>query len=176
MTIRQNWWSHEAWARPGFAVEAPPMAQPQTATVLLVGLQPQAWRIPFLPAQAAYVGSATPFPNSPAYDERVRKIAAERGGAVYAMFPGAQEGAPCQCPLIPYVEKADDQNRALIATAETQLRIGGWQSVPGLRLPVDDSHVGIPGWQLKPGSCTVHASHIGSGNYPFHWCEVTPLP
>ena len=78
---RQNIWSHENWTRRGFSIETPPMEQPETATVLLVGFEPQAWRIPFLPRQAVYVGSATSFPNSHAYDERVRKIAADRGGA-----------------------------------------------------------------------------------------------
>jgi len=145
-------WGHEGWAQRGFTVEVPFMEQPSTATVLFVLDEPQAWRIPFLPRQAAYIGIATNLPGSLGYEERARQIAAERGGKVHALFPGAQKGAPCRCAL----QKASDQNHALIENAQT--------------------HLHTRGWQLQPESCTVHASTIGSSNYPFHWCEVTRLP
>jgi hypothetical protein len=144
-------WGHEGWTRRGFMVEAPRMEQPATATVLLVLDEPQAWRIPFLPEPAAYIGIATNLPASSGYEERALQIAAERGGKVYALFPGAQQDASCRCAL----KKASDPNGALIETAQTQLHARGWQ--------------------LQAESCAVHASYIGRGNYPFHWCEVTPL-
>jgi len=167
-------WGHDDW---DYTVDVPPMKQPQTATVLVVGEElhqipwinkwgqptaltvggePQAWRIPFLPEEAAYIGIATAFPSSPGYEERARKMVAERGGAIYALFPGAQDGAPCQCSLLPSQEGTDNQNRALLDGAETKLRVRGWQ--------------------LQRESCTVHASYIGRSNLPFHWGEVTPLP
>jgi hypothetical protein len=155
MMIKHNFWGHEGWTRPGFAVQAPHMEQPETATVLMVGGEPQAWRIPFLPHRAAYVGVAGFFPNSPGYDARVRQITTNRGGWVYALFPGAQEGAPCRCVLNPYVNQTSGQNRALIAEYETELPKYGWQ--------------------LKPDTCTVHASYIGKSNYPYHWCQIVPL-
>jgi hypothetical protein len=135
-------WSHEGWTRRGFTVEAPPMEQPSTATVLLMLDEPQAWRIPFLPEPAAYIGIANNFPASPGYEERTLQIAAKRGGKVYALFPGAQK-------------QASDENRVLIENAQTQLRTHGWQ--------------------LQAESCAVHASYIGTGNYPFYWCEVRRL-
>jgi len=162
--IKHNYWSHERWTRRGFAVEAPHMEQPEKATVLIVGNEPQAWRIPFLPRQASYIGIGTNLEDTlnspPGYDERIRQIVAHRGGTVYALFPGAQENASCQCALswLLWVPRGgiDDQNRALTDTAEARLR----------------NH----GWQLQRESCTVHASYIGRGNYPFHWCKVTRLP
>ncbi|MDR2990420.1 MAG: glycosyltransferase family 39 protein [Burkholderiaceae bacterium] len=145
-------WGHQDWAKHSFTVETPNMEQPATATVLvpIVGEAPQAWRIPFLPRQAAYMGiTANRWRD---YEAHIQQIAANRGGAVYAMFPGTQKDAPCQCST----QQADDPNRALIEDADTQLRARGWQ--------------------LRRDSCTVHASYIGRGNYPFHWCEVTRLP
>jgi len=144
-------WGHEGWARRGFMLEMPTMEQPSTTTVLLVLDEPQSWRIPFLPEPAAYIGIATNLPGSPGYEKRARHIAAERGGKVYALFPGALPGASCRCAL----KKASNQNSALIEQAQTQLHTRGWQ--------------------LQAQSCTVHAAYIGRGNYPFHWCEVTRL-
>jgi hypothetical protein len=170
-------WGHESWTRRSFAIEAPRMEHPETATVLLVGWdlhrirlvdrwghamllavagEPQSWRIPFLPKQAAYVGIVSMFPSSPRYEERARQIAIDRGGAVYALFPGAQDDAPCHCSLLPPREGVLDQNHALVERTETQLRARGWQ--------------------LQRQSCTIHASYIGNTNFPFHWCEVTRLP
>jgi len=32
------------------------------------------------------------------------------------------------------------------------------------------------GYRLVPASCTVHQAWIGSGPYPYQWCEVDPQP
>ncbi len=87
-----NGWGHASWTRDAFRVQAPAIAAPASATVLVVGGEPQGWRVPFLPPAAAYVGVGTNFPESPAYAEEVlRRIQLRGSDAVYAMLPAAHD-------------------------------------------------------------------------------------
>lgn len=75
-----NDWGHAGWSRQAARVEAPAMAG--VGTVLVAGDQPNAWRLPFLPAGPAYAGVAGNFPESAAYAARVRAMVATGGGAL----------------------------------------------------------------------------------------------
>lgn len=81
-----NGGGHEPWARKGFVVRAPPMAQAGRSAVLLAGDEPQSWRIPFLPAAASYLLVASNFPESPVYAERVATLLEEHPER-HAMLP-----------------------------------------------------------------------------------------
>jgi len=79
-----NGWGHAGWARDAFRVQSPPGTP--AGTILLVGTDPQAWRIPFLSSRTAYASVGSNFPESPAYVAEVRRLAGERG-PVMAMLP-----------------------------------------------------------------------------------------
>ena len=75
-----NDWGHADWSRQIARVEAP--ARIEAGTVLLVGDEPESWRLPFLPEGPVYAGLAGNFPESEAYGLRVREMVARRGPAL----------------------------------------------------------------------------------------------
>ncbi|HBK44954.1 MAG TPA: hypothetical protein DDZ67_00675, partial [Xanthomonadaceae bacterium] len=83
-----NDWGHEPWARQGFAVAAPAMVDPGRSLVLMVGDEPQSWRIAFLPGQARYASVASNFPESGAYRERIAALV-QASPHRYAMLPAS---------------------------------------------------------------------------------------
>lgn len=190
-----NTWGQNGWMRGGFVVETPPMQAPEHATVLLVGGEPQAWRVPFLPPQAAYVSVESNFPASPAYALQVQQIAAKRGGAVFAMFP-AEIGRPGarlerinrwarrlglasgECSLLGRFAKPGKVELRL-ATGDAPCRLAlaavverrNERASEGL---IDDADARLrsAGWRLRRDTCAVFASRIGDGCYPYRWCAV----
>ncbi len=88
-----NDWGHAGWARQAARVEAP--ARLDAGTVLMVGDEPNAWRLPYLPPGPAYVGVAGNVPESDAYAARVRqKVAA--GGTALALLSADAEAWEAQ--------------------------------------------------------------------------------
>lgn len=85
-------WGHAGWRREAFRVERP--AGPAPAAVLLVGDQPQAWRLPFLWTDTTYASVGSNFPESAAYADRIRRIAAS--GAVLAMLSPGESAVPIE--------------------------------------------------------------------------------
>lgn len=73
-------WGHARWHSPAIRVEVPPTPAP--GVVLLVGDEPQSWRIPWLAPESVYAGVASNFPESPAYAGRVRELIAESHGSM----------------------------------------------------------------------------------------------
>lgn len=83
-------WGHESWARDSFQVEQPVLGDPAASSVLLVGDEPQSWRVPLLPSQARYIGVATNISETDHYRQRVRALIAERP-QLYAMLGAARD-------------------------------------------------------------------------------------
>jgi Protein of unknown function (DUF2029). len=84
-----NGWGHAPWAERAFRVQQPVSPTAAGTSVLLVGNEPMAWRIPFLSPQWAFVGVGTNFPTGPGYAPRVQTILRQRGGPVRVMLPAA---------------------------------------------------------------------------------------
>jgi len=81
-------WGHAGWRARAFTADTPAIASPEHAVVFLASPDaPMAWLAQFLPAQAAVIGLSTGFPESPAYQARMRQVVAERGGPHYVIFP-----------------------------------------------------------------------------------------
>lgn len=84
-----NGWGHAPWAEQAFRVQQPISPPNARTSVLLVGNEPMAWMIPFLPPQWAFVGIGLNFPTGPGYAPRAQEILRQRGGPVRIMLPAA---------------------------------------------------------------------------------------
>jgi hypothetical protein len=82
-------WGHAPWAARAFRVQQPISPMIAQTSVLLVGNEPMAWRIPFLSPQWAFLGVGTNFPAGPGYAPRVQTMLQQRGGPVRVMLPAA---------------------------------------------------------------------------------------
>jgi hypothetical protein len=193
-----NDWGHEPWARQGFSVQAPPMVQASGSAVLLVGDEPQSWRIPFLPADATYLSVASNFPESPRYVERVVTLLAERPER-YAVLPAVVDRKALR------VENLNAWAARLGLADQADCKTLRWLVGHGLRERLDDSRPGVCRLLPRPGStrdvpaedravqaaaaqkleryglvldaasCQRLSSWIGQTDYPYQWCRVTLL-
>lgn len=82
-------WGHVGWAERAFTADAPAIAKPQHAVIFLASSDdlPMGWLAQFMPSEAAVIGLGSSFPESPAFQARMRQVVAERGGPHYIMFP-----------------------------------------------------------------------------------------
>ena len=83
-------WGHEGWASTAFRADVPPMTTPDSTTVVLAGSDPAGWLATFVPPSVAFTQIGSNFPESPAYDARIRAMVRERGGPVFGVFPAKQ--------------------------------------------------------------------------------------
>ncbi len=188
-------WGHEAWARDSFQVEQPALADPAASTVLLVGDEPQSWRVPLLPQQARYIGVATNLSETDRYRERVRALIAERA-QLYAMLGATRDKQQLRIDRMNGWAQQfgwDTQPRC------TRLR---WLIARGLRAELEAVTPGrcvlqVPkgkaldiaaadravresaqqrlaayGLTLDPSRCRTLSSHVGQAQYPYQFCEL----
>lgn len=198
---RQDW-GHAGWATSAFRVEQPPLPSDALAhgTVLLVGREPMAWRIPFLPGALAYVGIDTSFPAGPGYRPRVQAILRQRGGRVWAMLAAADY------PRGNYLDKLnhgagllgwndDAAGCARLDRLRARFHLRAQVTSPpagGCRFDLrDQDRIDLAsidrateaqaldmlapyGLHLEPASCRRLGSWIGRSSAPYLWCVVTP--
>ncbi|WP_052689987.1 glycosyltransferase 87 family protein [Xanthomonas sp. GPE 39] len=187
-------WGHERWAREAFRVQAPPLPQPARSVVLLVGDAPESWRIPFLPAQAAYVSVASNFPETPAYAARVRAMLAARGQG-YALLPaevdrnverlqrlnavaarlGLDHGP--SCALMRRLA-----HRLVRAGVEVDSGRCRWVLPPERVVDVAAAdrqtqalavqQLAPYGLALQPGPCQIYQAWVGQARFPYQWCRL----
>lgn len=190
-----NDWGHESWARHSIQVQPPPIDVPASSTVLLVGNQPQAWRIALLAPAARYVGVASNLAESDAYRARVRALVAERP-QLYALWDATQDKQS------PRVERMNRWARRLGWSAGPECPQLRWLTAHGLRAELDASRPGlcqlrVPehkarevvaadhrlleqaqqqllayGVKLDPARCRRLSSQIGQGEYPYQFCRL----
>lgn len=193
-----NDWGHAGWARRAFQVEAP---RSMPSTVLLVGSEPQAWRLPFLPAGPVYASVGSNFPESEAYVARVREMVAAGGGDVAAIVPVAVDRR---------AESIDRRNRwagrlgldtgecrllRVLADRSRSVQLVGAEQSPDGRcrlfpaaervlatdvanrelLAAADAVLARYGLRLDLDGCAVLDSRIGRQAHPWHWCRVLPV-
>lgn len=190
-----NDWGHEGWARRGFRVQAPSVEKPVQGVALLVGGEPQAWRVPFLPGAMAYASVASNFPESPAYVEQLNRLIATRGGATYALFPAGVDKKANRlarlnawagrlrlsqgpdCPLLrrlagrklKAVVEVDGGRCVLVARPGDTFDLSQYNRDLATQA---DEKLRRYGLALEAESCTVHSSFIGDADYPYQWCRV----
>ena len=77
-------WGNADWSDRPFRVDVPPIASPETVTILVLAA-PIAWIFPHFPEQLVYISFNGTFPESPGYRELAQRIIASRGGEVFAV-------------------------------------------------------------------------------------------
>ncbi len=190
-------WRHEPWASKAFALQEPDMPVPARSMVLLVGGEPQAWRVPLLPPEAAYASVASNFPESPAYAMRLRDMARERP-ALYAMLDAevdrkavriagwnawaARFGLDRQprCGTLGWlvrhrVLKGSSLERAPDGRCLLALAPGTATDVPALDAAIRiDANMRLAqrGFVLESASCRRLPAWIGREEIPYQWCRV----
>lgn len=193
-------WGHERWAASAFEVQQPEMAEPLQSVVLLVGGEPQAWRVPLLPAEARYASVASGFPESEGYRARVASMLAERPQH-FAIIPGAPDGARARfealnakvamlgmdrgpdCARLEWLARRLKGLRAVVEQRE-----GSCVLVPrsGPEQPIvqreaeeranAQARLAAYGLALAADTCVTLESRIGQGRYPYQWCRLQPAP
>ncbi|UNK50412.1 hypothetical protein MNR01_05170 [Lysobacter sp. S4-A87] len=196
-------WGHAGWTDRPFRVDAPAMAQPAQSTVLLVGTEPQAWRIPFLPAAAAYASVGSNLPESEHYADTIRARIAARPGGVYAMLPADVDNRMVKrlarmaqinawagrlhldrgdCGLL---RKIARNRRADVQVGDGRCRLAPRAEESGRDVAVENRALADAavqtlaryGLRMSPDGCRVHAASIGTEALPFQWCPVErPAP
>ena len=192
-----NDWGHAGWSRTAFHVQAP-RAMP--STVLLVGGEPQAWRLPFLPEGPVYASVGSNFPESDAYVAQVRARVAAAAGGTGAMVPAAVDRRAesidrrnrwaarlrldaGDCPVLHWMagrsrsvqllasEHSPDGRCRLVPAAE---RLLATDSANRELLAGADTVLARYGLRLETEGCVILDSRIGQQAHPWHWCRVVP--
>lgn len=190
-------WGHAGWSRQPFAVAAPPMPNPSASMVLLVGGEPQAWRMPFLPADAVYAGIGTNFVPGPAYRARLRHLLDERP-VHYAMLPAAVDRRAFRLQGI-----ADQAARLGLSRApgcrglrwmidqgyRAQLQVEGHRcrllpradkrldvaAIDRATVAAADPVLAEYGLEIDAAACRSMPARIGGDPYPYLWCPLVTL-
>jgi hypothetical protein len=193
-----NDWGHAGWARTAFKVQAPP--GPPVGTVLMVGGEPQAWRVPYLPPGPVYASVGSNFPESPAYAARVTELVRDHGGEAAAILPvvvdrrrdgidrrnrwAARLGLDAgDCPLLHWLA---GRSRSLQLVEAAHSPSGRCRLAPAAErvLATDQANQAIVaqaapvlaryGLHLDPAACIELDSRIGAQAHPYRWCRLAP--
>ncbi|WP_439333511.1 hypothetical protein [Xanthomonas hortorum] len=188
-------WGHEAWARDSFQVQQPGLSDPSASTVLLVGDEPQSWRVPLLPQQARYIGVSTNIAETDQYRQRVRTLIAERP-QLYAMLGAARDKQQLR------IDRMNRWAKQVGWDVQPQCKGLQWLVGHGLRAELDASQPGrcvlkvlkgkaldvvaadravreaaqqrlaAYGLTLDPARCRTLSSHVGQAEYPYQFCQL----
>ncbi|GAB7522601.1 hypothetical protein [Paraburkholderia sp. 2C] len=196
-------WGHEGWSDPLWHAELPVIAEPQRTTVVLASTRAFAWTwlATLFPDQVAFMQVDSSFPGTPAFYERMREVARERGGPIYAIVDGEHNWR---------IDNVADANRLVDSIGLT----GGETGCDALRWAVTRLHLhasvapatstgkqcqlglraddvkdvasenrayiarAVPmfernGFILDPSTCTSYRSGIGEGVLIYQWCRVS---
>jgi hypothetical protein len=193
-------WGHTSWAREGFSVSDPGIADPAASMVYTAHAHPpMGWTVKYLPPQLAVVSLGGGFPESPGYVARVQAIAASRSGPHYVML-----AAHANHEEVTLARKnAVVQALGLTGSAPACARLAGWmkkvrfhadvqmldpghcqlvlqpqyrQDLPAMDRAVvaaATASLGRYGVTVQPDSCRRHAAAIGAEPAPYQLCRVT---
>lgn len=193
-------WGHERWASKAFEVEQPHIEAPDQSVALLVGGEPQAWRVPFLPEAVRYAAVASNFPEAEGYRAHIAQMLAERPQH-FAIIPGFMD------KQVVRFESLNAKVAALGLDHEPDCVKLRWlaRKVKGLRSQVEERggrclliprsgplqaaaeveaaeraaaqvRLAAYGLALVPESCVTLESRIGQGRFPYQWCRLVAAP
>lgn len=80
-------WGHTRFDSPSIDVQVPALPDPEERVLVLVGDQPQAWRLPWWPEEVAFLGLATNFPENEEFRIEAMRRLQSRSGPHLAMIP-----------------------------------------------------------------------------------------
>jgi hypothetical protein len=191
-------WGHERWASNAFEVQQPRIDSPGESVVLLVGGDPQAWRVAFLPRSVRYAAVASNFPESEGYRAHLRQMLLDRPQQ-FAIFPGSSDKLAARfeslnakvamagldresdCAKLRWLTRRLKGLRSDVQVTDGRCvlipRNGALQSVmeaEAEQRALAQSRLAAYGLMLVPGSCITLTSRIGQGQFPYQWCRLTP--
>lgn len=196
-------WGHEGWTDPLYHAQVPAIAEPERTTVIIAttSSRPWAWLATLFPPQVAFTQLGSSFPGTPAFYERIRQTAKERGGPVYAIIDGEHNwrvdniakvnGLVDRMGLTDSARGCDalrwTVGRLHLHAMVTPYATAGRQCALGLR--ADDVRdtaaenradiaAAVPmfdrnGFTLHPAECTPYRAGIGDGVLVYQWCRVS---
>jgi hypothetical protein len=196
-------WGHEGWADPLWHAEMPAIEQPAQTTVVLATTRARAWGwiVTLFPANVAFTQIDSSFPATPAFGERMRDMARERGGPVYALIDGEHNWR--EDTLASLNATADslgltrsERGCAAMRWTVTRLRLhaavvpaGSADKRCALGLRADDvrdvdagnradREAAIPmferhGFTLDAQSCVAYRAGVGKGVLAYQWCRLS---
>jgi hypothetical protein len=190
-------WGHEPWRARAFTVPTPPMSAPADSAVVLVGGEPQGWRVPFLPDEAIYLSVGSNFPASAQFDQRVTQMLHGRAYRYAMLDATVDRGADRMLRINAWGHRfgwdAQPDCAALRRAVKWGLRAVLNDSVPGRctlgQLPrkmidlaagdarlreLANARLQPVGWRLEEDSCTRQPAWIGGTLYPYQWCRLVP--
>ncbi|UNK48421.1 glycosyltransferase 87 family protein [Lysobacter sp. S4-A87] len=189
-------WGNAKLTGSGFHV-AGPEQQPRAASVVMTGITPLAWMLPFLPRSYRFVGLGPGFPEGPGYVPRARQILGTTPGRVFAIVPAVDDsklrkvarmnrtatwlGLDRRCDRIAWL------SRKLKLDSRPAARGGCEFALPShKRLDVAaadarmqekaDAILSSYGMALRAGSCVRHEAGIGGDALPYQWCRIETTP
>lgn len=190
-----NTWGHAAWAERDFEVERPSgLVASAPGTVLLVGGEPSAWMIPFLPERWRYVAVASNFPESSLYRRRVFEHVQATGGA-FAIVPAHADRRAARAARIDAVARRLGFNECdefewiarRVKRVVVRQRSSGDCGLGPPRAHGDDGRainraaviqaadaLQSYGLLLSVDACRVLYARIGAEARPYQWCPVRP--
>lgn len=196
-------WGHERWADPLYHAEVPTIEQPERTTVVLATTRARAWAwlATLFSDQVAFTQIDSSFPGTPVFRERMRTIAAQRGGPIYAIVDGEYNWRIDNVARIDHIVKRiglTDSERGckLLRSTVDRLHLHaavvtsadhGRQCELGLRaddvrdIPAEnraDVEQALPmfernGFVLHPATCIPYRAGIGKGVMVYQWCQVS---
>ncbi|MEJ2767389.1 hypothetical protein [Mycetohabitans sp. B46] len=196
-------WGHERWADPLYHAEVPTIEQPERTTVVLATTHARAWAwlATLFSDQVAFTQIDSSFPGTPVFNERMRAIAAQRGGSLYAIVDGEYNWRIDNVARIDHIVKrigltGSERGCKLLHSAVERLRLHaavvpsadhGRQCELGLRaddvrdiLAENRANVeqALPifernGFVLHPATCVPYRAGIGKGVMMYQWCQIS---
>ncbi len=190
-------WGHQDWTMSTFQVQAPSISEPENSVVLVVGGEPEAWRIPFLPSSARYVGVGTNFPVSDQYHQHVGQILEERTQH-FALFPGHMvektarfdrmnnivrilrlDGEP-GCGKLHWLARkvkglrsvVEEQGGRCVLVPRAPLQ--SVDDLQAMELEKAQKILGGYGLTAPAEACVTLPSAIGQREFPYRWCRLQP--
>ncbi|WP_175023255.1 glycosyltransferase 87 family protein [Rugamonas rivuli] len=197
-------WGHSGWTANGFSADDPGLPDPAHSLVYTAhGDPPMGWMATLLPPQVPVVALAGGFPESPAYLERIRAIAASRSGTHYVMLIGAanheeitlekknllvswlgQTGSDAGCARLERMMKKVRFHVGVEMLAQPDGPRCRLELLPPYRMDLAARNLEVQqkaaqdlqryGLHVRLDTCRVHRAAIGNEPYPYQLCEVGP--
>jgi hypothetical protein len=188
-------WGHTPWAREGFRVSDPGIADPAASVIFTPIVHPPlGWMVKFLPPQLPVLTLGQGFPESPAYVARVQAIAASRPGPHYVMLAAnishedlmlEKKSAIAQAlgltssargcgwlkklRLHADVQMQDAQHCTLLLQAQYRSDLAALDRA----VIASAGDILAPyGWQVDGATCRRHDAFIGAEAAPYLLCRV----
>jgi hypothetical protein len=98
-TLQSGNWGRVAWGKSYFGYDVPPIDDPEHAMVLMTGIDPISYVIPFFPKTVRFVRIESYFTDpkldsNNGFDQRIRKLVDNQQGPLYVLYHGpARESA-----------------------------------------------------------------------------------